>query len=500
MALTTTLIDATDKDFASIRERLYSLLRSVFPEWTDRNVANFGNLLVEMFSHVGDLLLFYQDNQAAEIFFKTAVLRRSLLALGKMLGFAPATATAATADVTLSISVPTAGDVIVPAGDFASTSEVVEPVRFQFLDTVTLPAGSTSVAAVVEHSESAEDTYTSSNLPNQSTQLSRTPYLDNSVVLTDAIGAFTQVDNFLSSAPADRHFIVQVDQNDRATVGFGNGINGAIPVGAVAILYKVGGGALGNVPLGAINKLLAQYTDTLGNPVSLQVTNPARASGGAPRMSNEEIKERAPEQVRVNGRSIALEDYEINARRLAQVARVLFLTSDQDDSVPENTGILFLIPQGGGTASSELKALVLHQVTEVYPCPTTFTVLVQDVPYKTINVTVLLYRRQGYTQASVKTAVTAAVTAFFALKNEDGTTNTRVDFGAKLLNVDGAVSPSVAWSDVFNEIRDAEGVRKLDANAGLLLNGLREDVTLTPREFPVLGNLIVIDADTGNTI
>jgi hypothetical protein len=34
--------DYTDKDFDSLRLRLQSLVRSVFPDWTDFNVANFG--------------------------------------------------------------------------------------------------------------------------------------------------------------------------------------------------------------------------------------------------------------------------------------------------------------------------------------------------------------------------------------------------------------------------------------------------------------------------
>ena len=53
--LPTPVVDYTDKDFDSLRVRLYNLLSSVFPEWTDQNVANFGNILVELFSHVANL-------------------------------------------------------------------------------------------------------------------------------------------------------------------------------------------------------------------------------------------------------------------------------------------------------------------------------------------------------------------------------------------------------------------------------------------------------------
>ena len=43
-----------------------ALVESVFPEWTDHEVAGFGNLLVEMFAFVGDVLGYYIDNQGRE--------------------------------------------------------------------------------------------------------------------------------------------------------------------------------------------------------------------------------------------------------------------------------------------------------------------------------------------------------------------------------------------------------------------------------------------------
>ena len=48
MALLPLNLDYTDKDFASLRTRLFALIASVFPDWTDREVSNFGNILVEL--------------------------------------------------------------------------------------------------------------------------------------------------------------------------------------------------------------------------------------------------------------------------------------------------------------------------------------------------------------------------------------------------------------------------------------------------------------------
>jgi len=91
-------LDYTDRDFDSIQLRLQSLIRSVFPDWTDFNVANFGDILLDLFSHVGDVLGKYQDGQARESRIVTATQRRNVLALVKLLGYRAQGARASTVD------------------------------------------------------------------------------------------------------------------------------------------------------------------------------------------------------------------------------------------------------------------------------------------------------------------------------------------------------------------------------------------------------------------
>jgi len=57
------------------------------------------------------------------------------------------------------------------------------------------------------------------------------------------------------------------------------------------------------------------------------------------------------------------------------------------------------------------------------------------------------------------------------------------------------------WSDVFNVVRDTTGVRKVDEGInGLLLNLLRSSVTMTGVQFPKLGSVTIVNADTGGAI
>ena len=62
-------------------------MKSVCPDWTDFEVASFGNVLLEMYAFVGDVLGFYRDNLARESRLSTATLRRNVIALARMLGY-----------------------------------------------------------------------------------------------------------------------------------------------------------------------------------------------------------------------------------------------------------------------------------------------------------------------------------------------------------------------------------------------------------------------------
>jgi len=502
--LPATNADYSDKDYDSLRARLFALIQSVYPDWTDTAVATFGNLLVELFAFVGDVLGFYQDAQAREAFVATAVQRRSLLSLAKLTGFVANTATAATADVLVSLTAPAVADVFLPNGSTVATLDVSGSVVFQVLhpsaEGYTIPAGQLSVLVNTENSAPAQDNFSATGLAGQDVPLSQRGYIDNTAIVNAGNGPYIQVPNFLASTSSDRHYTASVDENDRARLRFGNGVNGAVPTGTITVVYKTGGGTAGNVPAGSLRRIDGSFTDIQGNAVSLTAVNPTRAAGGAERTSSRRIQQLIPEQVRAPVNSTSHEDFIINAERLGQVARVLFLTRNQDPTIPENTGILFPLPVGGGLPSAALKELVRLQVTEVYPCQVTFQVLVLDPVFRQVDVSAVVHLAQSgpLGRAWVGAAVRKALTEFFQPVNADGTRNTLVDFGANIVDSQGRPSPQLAWSDVFNLVRDTVGVRKVDAGTGgLLLNGERADLTLGLREFPVLGTVSLVDADSG---
>lgn len=497
------ILDYSDKDEASLRIRMHNLIKSAFPEWTDEESATFGNLLVDLYAFVGGVVTKYQDNQANEAFLSRAQLRRNVLVLARQIGYAPHGLSASQADELFQLAAVPGNDVTIPAGTIVKTADVTGAVEFQLLLPVTIPAGTNPPEAygVVENSENQQDTFTSSGLAHQEFTLSSTPYIDDSAIIAAGNGVYTVQPDLLDSTSSDLHVTIVVDDEDRATLRFGNGTNGAIPTGTITVDYKTGGGRGGNVEPNTINRVVGTFTDVLANPVTVTVTNPAKATGGENRQSIASIKERAPASLRVLNRTVAREDFEINALRVAGVARALMLTADQGLGIAENNGRLYIIPTGGGLPTQTLKDAVKAKIDDEYPSTITFQFTVVDPAYLDVDVSATIFLRPGYTEAAAKAEVEAALEAFFAESNDDGSTNTNVDFGYNMKNADGTPANEIALSDVFNVVRDASSIRKIgDQLSHFTLNGFHEDVTVQPYQFPRLGTVALVNGATGQVI
>ena len=492
-------VDYTDVDKDSLDVRLRALIESVFTTWTDHSRADFGNLLCELFAWCLDNLGKYQNNQAAEAFLAWATQRKSMLALAKLVAFTPRTASAATADVTYSIQTAAAGNVVIAAGDTFRTSAVTDPVVFQELTGATILAGNTSVAGAVENSDSEYDALISDGTPNQSFTLASTPYLDDSATATVGADTYTQVDDFLDSTETSLHFTLVVDANDRAIATFGNGVNGKIPpAGNFTVDYKTGGGDDGNVLAATINKVDGTYTDALGNPVVLSVTNALAADGGEARMSVASMRQLIPASVRAQTRCIAREDFEVAALLVPGVGRALMLSPVEDPGIPVNHGWLYVVPPAGGLPSSVIKAAVLTAVTVTRPGPVSFECSVLDPNYLTINVHARVWIRAGYVAATVAAGIRAALAAYFVPNEDDGTPNTTAEFGFYMKDEDGDPSLLIAWSDVFDVVKDTTGVLRIGtAAADFTLNGAHDNLAITISQFPKLGTVTITNGADG---
>jgi hypothetical protein len=528
-SLFTPSVDYTAKDFQALRLRIQGLIRSVFPDWTEFAIANFANILLESFCHIGDIATFYQDSQARDLYWPTVRQRSNAIKLGRGINFRLTSAVSSTSTVKFSLPSVAAKQVIIPWGTKLRTPGT-NAVSFRTTAATTIEIGQQNTTVAVEQAIAVgyrdpvseevteEESFVSTEGPSQKYRTLRAPVIDDTVDVEAEDGTYTEVSSFLDNDPDtgetidenSKVFVTLNDANGYAIVVFGNGISGKIPIGTTKVVYKIGGGAEGNVDVGQITVIdnTIYYSDGAIAPVT--VTNTIAASGGSNRMSVLQARSRGPQSLRTLERSVSKEDFEYNARRISGVARACMVTSNELSVVPENSGYLYIVAKGAtltsgriasATPTSSLLTTVYNSIISSYPPPITFTLETKAAVFKTINVFTRIYRESGTDADDVGDAIRESLYDFFAAQLSTGLDNPDIDFGANIKQADGTVISEIAWSDIFNQINDTEGVRKVDeGTSGLLLNLRRQSISLEAKEFPALGTISIVDADDGSSL
>jgi len=523
--LPTAELDLTRMDRQSLLARLQTLAYQVIPQWADFSPSYPENLLLESQALIGSMICSVINERARQWSWATLTDRLAAIRKARESGYVLSSAVPAQVDGTFYLpnSVIATKAVTLPQGLRLTSSGV----QFQLLTAVTIGVGSNASASVtVENSESQEETYVSDEQPNQTLQLSREDAIEDSfgdaghfyVVAGDGqyldhlSGATVPLRSFREAGPDDRVFIPLIDQNGRATIYFGNGINGAIPQGSIEVEYKTGGGVTGRVGALATDwKVLDTVYDSDGNAVTVLFQNPAASVGGYDATSVDEARVRAPLALRTLERAVNNDDFEFAAMQVGGVARAAALTSNEDATVQENHMRLYVVAYGSPYAvnsyfppatptAAQLAAVVaiIDENLGQYKSMMGFDVDVLAALFRDITVSVRIYKESGYSAATVKANITSELQKFFAVATDTRARNTRIDFGYQLFDADGDPDYKIAWSRVFNAINDTAGVREVAFTSNnLLLNNIRQSVVLSAAQFPRLSTITVYDQDQG---
>jgi len=149
----------------------------------------------------------------------------------------------------------------------------------------------------------------SDNLPNQSFRLYNYPVLFGTLDLQVDEGrgfeTWTEVTDLNASGTLDKHYTFK---RENGTVCFGDGIHGKIPAGGYnnikASVYRYGGGSSGNVAANAISGLKSTISEVD------TVTNYKAAASGSDEETLDEIKLRAPRELKARNRAVTNQDFE----------------------------------------------------------------------------------------------------------------------------------------------------------------------------------------------
>ena len=340
-------IDFTARDYDSILLALQAHLQAKFPDtWKDFTESQMGVAWLELVAYSYSILSFYLDVQANNSYLPLARDRDAVINICRLVGYQLRPATSAAVTVTASIAAVQVVDVIIPVG---TTATSLSGVTFRTLTEQRIPAGSLSAEIVFTEGEAHYDSFISDGTVFQKYQLTDAEVIAGSIEVTVAGTEWTAVDSLVFASTTSTSYTVSYDEDDYATIEFGDDSNGLIPpIGStIAATYRAGGGIRGNIALNEITESVAGQLD-IAPPTAIAVNvinDTERGSGGEARETIAHAKFWAPRWVSTNGRAVTAYDFDTLATSFVDptYGAVAFAKAKLRQEIPElNTVDLYL--------------------------------------------------------------------------------------------------------------------------------------------------------------
>ena len=304
------------RDAQGILADVEKLIAAVTTDWTDRSNSDPGVVILQVVSYLLDHTHWQVDRALTDALLTRTTRRSPAVAIARALGYEVDGPVAATVSVRFTLTGGAlVGNLTIPRGTEVQGSHEGSTVRFMTdADLVILAGFTTGSVAATEGRPGSETLGVSNGEPYQRFRLTSSTVIknrtQNSLVVSVAGLAWTEVSSFAASKRTSREFVVLRDHLDRLTVVFGDDRRGAIPQNAqqITATYRTGGGAVGNVPAASITIVLSTVLFN-GAPVALSVTNTTPGTGGQPRETLDSIKINAPATFASQGRAVTGADY-----------------------------------------------------------------------------------------------------------------------------------------------------------------------------------------------
>jgi hypothetical protein len=387
-----------DRSFQQLLEEARNRIARRSPEWTDLSPHDPGMVLLEVFAHLTETML-YRLNRLPE---------KAYVEFLRLLGVRLQTPSAATVRLRFSLARPATGVVEIPRGTGVTSSRAeagAEPVVFLTAEPVRIPVGGTEVEVLAHHGEQveAELAGVGTGMPGLSVTARRPPIVAPTgdgrdlMVGVEALPGeldgrvparklgdktfriWREVESFANLPPDEPAYVV-----DRmtGTITFApsarmTGEDGALSTEpralaavpkagrSIMLWYLRGGGLMGNVAAGTLDTLKTALP-------GVKVTNPSPAVGGRAAETLENALVRGPQELHSLGRAITAQDYErLALRSSGAVARAKAFTQAQlwAHALPGSVEVL-LVPylppnvQGPSGEGVTQEALRQHETEE----------------------------------------------------------------------------------------------------------------------------------------
>lgn len=471
------------RDYETIRRDLLARASRVLPEWTDRDPADFGMLLVDLWAYIGDGLHYYVDRGATEAYLPTATQRESVLAFANLLDYVPQGRTSAAGTVTVQNASSTPYEV-------APYTEFVAKVGASVFTTFTESGGvvgptSSNALDLLEGQPYVNETITSgaSGAPGQRYALPREKVVPRSVrvfVYENGIDPveYSQVPRLSTAANGDKVFSTYVNADRETEVVFGSTLNGYIPPSGapIKVTYVVSSGASGNLPANATILFKA------GSPPDVFVASSTPLSGGVDEESINSMKESIPSVISAQNRAVTKRDFVAMTNQIAGVAKTA-VQFTQGAGSADSVVTLYAQPSRSAdflttTATSQTVSAQLQAEVEASVQPKALLGVVVEaaasIPWQPIDLEVEVMVSDRFVSNFVRRDVEAAIDRLFHFDNVFfGQTIPIGQVYRLLLNVPGVDYVTI---DVFDV---AAGVTKQEA------------ITVGPYTLPKKGEITI---------
>lgn len=463
-------IDYIQKDFNSTVDAIITFANvnygpgtSANRLWTNFNADSFSRNWLEIVAFVSDVFFFYFDNQATQSYLQTATILSAIKDIAKQFGFTPASATSASGVATFTVT--GAGTIL--RGFKVSASNGAE--FFLTNDVVTVGPG--TVNGTVLQGNIVTEQFTAEGLQNEEFDLKGPNIIidtdnlnpsDISPQVTISGNEYTLVTSFIrhngTDSPAiedslgnvigggGRVFILDERPDGTPFIRFGDGIFGRkVNSGeTINIVYRSGGGSIGNIPEDTLNTLVSS------SPIVSSVTNNADFSGGADEQSVEQLRQLIPASLRTLDRAVAEQDY--SDLLIANFNEVFAASTERNT---EQAGIdlnIYVVPQGSGIVKISDNILLRNKLSNFIDRRKMVTIQFQILDAFGVDTLVSLevFITDTASKSTVTRAIQTALADFFNLAtggvDEDG-----VGFAENIL-----------LKDINNLVEEIPGVERFE--------------------------------------
>lgn len=413
-------LNTYQRSYSQIKTKLLTGLTSIKDKngnqlITDISEGNILVILISMFAAIAEVLHYYIDNMARESFLSTARKYSSVVHHGRLVDYHPKAAVAATVDVIVTRplnSVSISGSITVPKG-----TQFIDSNGNTWLSAKAVVWNANTTTCTIPLIQHTRHTYTEaigSVLPKYSSitmvlpKLSLGLYEHGTMALSLDGNEWTLVETLAYSRAHDRHFIVEVDQEQNLTLKFGDGKFGMKPNPSSKITNcscYITKGLEGNVTSGSLTKLPTVISTTATDATCSNVYN---AGGGSNYETFDMLKEHIPLSVKTLGVAVTKQDFIDLAKQVPGVNQAAI---EYECGRKLN---VYISADNGGVASSTLCENVYQYLSQHAPLTTWLNVKTVGQVNIILNITVT--GKKSCTAEDINTQVLNALLDTYSLE------------------------------------------------------------------------------------